>query len=168
MSARLGAANSTNEDEAVAVGVNGFNTDQAWMMQSWPSTITPDIASYCTPNNDGTITCRLFIDCVQDPNVPAYNFVWYVDEIRIQELSGPTSTSTSTSQTPTATANPTCSVNPQSTGEVPTIGAVVNPSFEYADIVGSQLSIAGWTVDSCVGICDIESCDGAEVSSSAL
>ncbi|MCJ1397472.1 hypothetical protein MMC11_000665 [Xylographa trunciseda] len=160
MSARLGAANSTNQDEAVAVGVNGFYTGQAWMMQSWPSTITPDIASYCTPNNDGTITCRLFIDCVQDPNVPLYNFVWYVDIIRVQELSGPTSTTTS--QTPTATPNPTCSVNPQSTGEVPTIGAIVNPSFEYADIVGSQLSIAGWTIDSCPGICDIESCDGAE------
>ncbi|MCJ1383346.1 hypothetical protein MMC17_006459 [Xylographa soralifera] len=143
MSARLGAANSTDQDEA-----------------SWPSTITPDIASYCTPNNDGTITCRLFIDCVQDPNVPMYNFVWYVDIIRVQELSGPTSTSTT--QTPTATPTPTCSINPQSSGEVPTIGAVVNPSFEYADIVGGQLSIAGWTVDSCPGVCDIESCDGAE------
>ncbi|MCJ1419593.1 hypothetical protein MMC32_005948 [Xylographa parallela] len=160
MSARLGAANSTNQDQAVAVGVNGFYTGQAWMMQSWPSTITPDIASYCTPNNDGTITCRLFIDCVQDPNVPTYNFVWYVDIIRVQELSGPTSTSTS--QTPTATPTPTCSINPQSTGEVPTIGAVVNPSFEYADTVGGQLSIAGWTVDSCPGVCDVESCSGAE------
>ncbi|MCJ1387590.1 hypothetical protein MMC18_000433 [Xylographa bjoerkii] len=160
MSARLGAANSTDQDEAVAVGVDGFYTGQVWMMQSWPTTITPNIASYCSPNNDGTITCRLFIDCVQDPNVPLYDFVWYVDIIRVQELSGPTSTSTS--PTPTATANPTCSVNPQSTGEVPTIGAVVNPSFEYADIVSSQLSIAGWTVDSCPGICDIESCDGAE------
>ncbi|MCJ1294416.1 hypothetical protein MMC34_005974, partial [Xylographa carneopallida] len=160
MSARLGAANSTNQNEAVAVGVNGFYTGQAWMMQSWPSTITPDIASYCTPNGDGTITCRLFIDCVQSPNVPPYNFMWYVDIIRVQELSGPTSTSTS--QTPAATPIPTCSGYPQSTGQVPTIGAVVNPSFEYADIVGGQLSIAGWTVDSCPGVCGIESCDEAE------
>ena len=168
MGGSLSSTSYTNILYGALVGSNGFQTNLGWQLNQYPIQINCDMATnYGEPQSDGTVTYRLIIDGKQDPNIDEdAEFIWYVDEVRIQRTadpptgfaccgstSCPTSTTSSATSATSSSSSSSSSISTTSSSTAPSATPTFdNGSFEETvpvssgDLEGSALKPIDWTI----------------------